>query len=285
MKINRAEKLLAKLESDKAAQNLIAQANSRYILFNVKESRANFPAYDKNLDERLNSIAVAYLSIACAFAESGNLQKASHPFEKAASIIEYVHGPELNRGPGSVYYLLAGSLAYYASFQYSKAFLLLKNLELESEAAKLFGLFLKKDFSTLLPLLSKVLLSGDYLDITISELDDPDEANTKIYLFIIARSFACLLEFIYSGNNDWLSSSKETLHDLLELLAVDEEPSMWWVVRIFLIIIEGFNDASLWNTIRPNIDTPDYDVVNKFILSMAFKKIHALNFLFLKDWL
>lgn len=272
MKKYKAEKLLDKLESDKDAQNLIAQANSRYILFNVKEPRANFPGYDKNLDERLNSIAVTYLSIACAFAESGNLQKASHPFEKAASIIEYVHGPESNRGSGSVYYLLAGSLAYYASFQYSKAFLLLKNLELETEVAELIGSFLKKDFPALLSLLNKILLSDDYSDSTIAALNDPDEANTKIYLFIIARSFACLLEFIYSGNDDWLLSAKETLRDLLELLAVDEEPSMWWVVRILLVIIEGFNAASLWNTIRPNIITLDYEPVDKFVLSMAFKK-------------
>ena len=41
----KALELLQRLESDKFVQNLIAQGDSRYILFNVHETVDNFPNF------------------------------------------------------------------------------------------------------------------------------------------------------------------------------------------------------------------------------------------------
>ena len=53
MNIEHVEKSYQELESDSTLQNLIAQANARYILYNTEESKENFPRYTIK-DEQLN---------------------------------------------------------------------------------------------------------------------------------------------------------------------------------------------------------------------------------------
>ena len=64
MNIEHVEKSYQELESDSTLQNLIAQANARYILYNTEESKENFPRYT---DEQLNILAFKYLNIGCKF--------------------------------------------------------------------------------------------------------------------------------------------------------------------------------------------------------------------------
>lgn len=56
MNIEHVEKSYQELESDSTLQNLIAQANARYILYNTEESKENFPRYTIK-DEQLNILA------------------------------------------------------------------------------------------------------------------------------------------------------------------------------------------------------------------------------------
>lgn len=60
MNIEHVEKSYQELESDSTLQNLIAQANARYILYNTEESKENFPRYTIK-DEQLNILAFKYL--------------------------------------------------------------------------------------------------------------------------------------------------------------------------------------------------------------------------------
>ena len=53
MNIEHIEESYRALESDSTLQNLIAQANARYILYNTRESQQNFPRYTIK-DEQLN---------------------------------------------------------------------------------------------------------------------------------------------------------------------------------------------------------------------------------------
>jgi hypothetical protein len=135
MKNKKANELLQKLESDKFVQNLIAQGDSRYILFNVQEPVDNFP----NLDIKLTHIALSYLSVGCSLAENDDMENAIFPLEKGANILEHVHNPVENRNELGSYFVLASSLAYYASNQFSKSFILLKNVELNTVISKLYN--------------------------------------------------------------------------------------------------------------------------------------------------
>ncbi|MGZ9642850.1 DEAD/DEAH box helicase [Bacillus cereus] len=275
MKIDKAVDLMEKLEEDVFTQNLIAQGDSRYILFSVKESIENFPKYHNELDEKLTSVALSYLSIGCSIAESGDLKKASKPLEKGANILENIYVPEANENGFSLYFALTSSLAFYAARQYSKSFIALKQIKIEKESYlyKLLSCFLKRDFLEL-----SDVLNGIFLDKKINGARKPfisaesqDELNEGIYTQILAKSVALLLEFIYSGNEEYLEKTKEYLDDLLELLKIDEEPALWWMIRLLKIIIDGFYHNSLWRTIPLEMGHFD-ERVNKYILNLAFQE-------------
>ncbi len=269
MNINKATDLLSNIENDRQVQNYIAQANSRYILFNVKEPRENFPNFIDALDTRLLSIAYSYLSIGCSFAENDEIVKGITALEKGASILEYVHTPEENRGVHSLYYRLTSSLAHYAANQYSKAFLVLKEVEFQTHVAKLISAFLKKDFTKLISEINNILLNEEYSDNALIEVDNDDEAANRIYSSILARAFSLLLEYIYSGEQDFLDQCKKTLQDLQDLVSIDDEPSLWWVLRILKIIVEGFNAASLWKVIPPHFEANNIKIT-RYIQSLLF---------------
>jgi hypothetical protein len=270
MKIEKAFSMLEHLERDDYTQNLIAQGDSRYILFNVNEEPISFPNYTAGLDAKLTGIALSYYSIGCTFAENGEIESAIYPLEKGAIILENVHSPLENRTAYSSYFVLTSSLAYYAAHQYSKSFIVLKNIEQETTITKLASLFLKRKYSVLSKSLGELFLSQEISDSIISKMDDDDIANSKIYTLILAKSLSALIEFIHSGNDEWLNKAKESLNDLLELAEIDAEPSLWWVIRLFKIIIDGLYSNSLWKIVPPLLGGDDY-TVSRYISAMAFQ--------------
>lgn len=267
MNNERAIERLDRLESDSSIQNLIAQSDSKYILFNVKEPEENFPNYTIGLDEKLTSIAFSYLSIGCSLAENEKFAEAIYPLEKGATILENIYSPEANRNEFSSYFILASSLAYYAANQYSKSFILLKTVQFDTVIAKLISFFLRRKYNELDIFLSEVFLSKKYTELNKSE--EEGIANNKIYITILSKSMSCLLEFMLTGEDEWLGKAKESILDLLELVAIDNEPSLWWVVRLFNIIADGFYKNSLWRIIPPNIGSND--IVKNYIALMVFQ--------------
>ncbi|MHA7098051.1 DEAD/DEAH box helicase [Priestia aryabhattai] len=271
MNEEKATAILERLESDSFTQNLIAQSDSRYILFNVKEPIKNFPNYTEGLDEQLTSTAISYLSVGCTYAEHMNINQAIFPLEKGATILENIYSPIANRNDYSSYFILTSSLAFYAAHQYSKSFILLKGVQFDTIISELISNFLRRQYSDLDKLLSEVFLSDNYHDKTLAAIDDAEIANNRIYILILSKSLSSLLEFIFSGDNEWLDKAKDYLTDLLELLSIDSEPSLWWVIRLLKIIIDGFQENSLWNAIPPHLDNED-ERVKKYIAAMAFQK-------------
>jgi hypothetical protein len=136
-RLEKALSLYGRMEDDRTTKNFIAQANARYILFGVDESIDNFPKFRTNLNDGLESIAYSYLSVGCYFAEYDRLNMSVAALNRAATVIEYNHLPEQNRINTSTFHILIGALAYYASCQYSKAFILLKKVQYEESIATL----------------------------------------------------------------------------------------------------------------------------------------------------
>ena len=270
MDLEKALQLFEDLEYSDDIQNFIAQANSRYILFNVNEPKDNFPRFTPNLDERLSSIAYTYLSVGCTFAENGKIDDAVIAFEKGASILEYIHVPDQNKTEESQYFQLISALAYYAAFQYSKSYIVLKGSKYTTKTSALVSAFLKKDFSKLLELVNEILLGKEYSDERINLIKDELEAQYRIYTFILAKSFAYLIEYTFSGNSEWLQQSKETLKDLLELTSIDNEPAIWWIIRLLKYIIDGFAESSVWPVLHKHLGKENNYLLNEYIKSLAF---------------
>lgn len=268
MNIDKAHTIFKELEEDIFAQNLIAQANAKNILLVANEPFENFPEFTEKLDEKVNYIAFSYLSVGCTLLEKdGDSSLAIHVLEKAATILNYVHSPINNRQPISNYYLLISALSFYCSSQYSKSFIIINKIEDNTKLIKQIGLFLKKDFKSLVNEINSVLLSQDFTDTSITENQYANEANAKIYTVILSKALSVLMEFIVSGEEEWFFLAKDFLNDLKELTAIDNDPAAWWISRLFILILDNFHDSSLWSILPPLIN---YENTRNYIQNLAF---------------
>lgn len=238
--IEKAISLYKIIEEDHTTKNFIAQANARYILFGVNESIDNFPRFRLNLNDGLDSIAYSYLSIGCYFAEYNQIDNSVEALKKAATIIEYNHLPLQNRSQLSPYHILIGALSYYASCQYSKAFILLKDIQSESKIANLLNRFLSKKYSDLSLMISEILINDEYTS----------DEYLKIYDVLLAKSLSNLLSYLQYGETKNLAKCVDILDDAIELSTIDEDPSMWWTFRLFRIVAKGFYESSLWPNLK-----------------------------------
>ena len=73
MTFDQIQEKLNRIENDSTLQNLIAQANARYILYNTAESVDNFPKYTIK-DDKLNLLAFHYLNLGCRFIENEHIK-------------------------------------------------------------------------------------------------------------------------------------------------------------------------------------------------------------------
>ncbi len=292
MNIEQNIERLQKINSDEVIQGLIAQADARYILFNTSEQRGNFPAYTIQ-DDNLNILALYYLEIGCSFAESQSFENAIEPMEKGASILEFIHGSESNKTELSNYYCLVSALAYYVSFQYSKSFILIKKIKPNTLISKLIALFLERNFSELNEEIEKIIvditytddfitnnLIGDEAEDNLNLNDENEDYELKIYEFTIAKCLNGFIKYFQTGDEFYIASAKTNLRYLKEIAEINAEPSIWWVIRLLLLIAEGFNEASLWNSLNGyfNIQTP---IVKKYIQSLVYLSPRGIYELFI----
>lgn len=268
MNIEHVEKSYQELESDSTLQNLIAQANARYILYNTEESKENFPRYTIK-DEQLNILAFKYLNIGCNYFSEHNYLKASHSLEKGALILEYIHGSIHIQTKNKKLFCLISALSYYVCFQYSKAFILIGKLESDTMISSLVSLFLNRKFDQLLSEIDKLITNSSYGDEYLAEHFEEDNA-TKIYEIIIAKSLNYYVQFYQTGNKDFLEIAKKDLVNLQEVAAMRGEPDVWWVIRLLLLIIDGFKESSLWYVLGNYFNTED-KLPLKYIQSLVYK--------------
>lgn len=272
MNLENALGLYSRIEKDPASRSIFSRANARYILFGVNEPRENFPGtLEYNLDLGSDSLAFSYLSIGCTLFENGLFNSTTRAsLEKGAEFIEFNHLHLINRNVSSNYYLLISGLAYYAAGQYSKSFIVIKEAsDYQTDVSKLCSSFLKKNLHEVQDLLNQILIGEqDYLNASGVDEIVMDQRRQVV---IFAKAIASLLNYLYTGNEESLAIASEILTDLMELLQLEEEPSMWWVVRLFKIITKGFGENSLWATIPPKFKNKrNKKVARKYVCNLIF---------------
>jgi len=266
------------VENDKVIQNFIAQANSRYILLNTSESAENFPPYTIR-DNNLNILAFYYLEIGATYAENQSLQQSRVPLEKGATILEHIHGAEVNRVELSNYYVLVSALAYYAGFQYSKSYILISKIETTTIIAQLVAYFLRRNYAGLKQLVEELSIDEDYTDNTISDGDETDGAD-RIYEIIIAQALYAYVGYFETGASERLETARKQLLLLKEISELKSEPSIWWVVRLLIIISDGFNEAALWKALAKHFDITD-QTIKDYIHALVYQSPVGIYELFI----
>lgn len=279
MTIDEIQDKLDKVEKDSTLQNLIAQANARYILYNTSESIENFPKYTIK-DDKLNLLAFHYLNLGCRFIENGYIKNGIMPIEKGASILEYVHGsPQFKSSLGN-YYGLISALSYYVCFQYSKAFILIKKIENDTIISNIVSLFLSRKYHELLELINSMMVNEIYSDEYLSNNEDELESSKNIYEIIIAKSLNNFIKYFYTGDKYLLKLAESNLKSLKEIAEIKNEPDIWWVLRLLIIITDGISQASLWSSLENYFDISD-ELVRNYIQSLTYKKEGGIYELFI----
>ncbi|MDF5691491.1 DEAD/DEAH box helicase [Aquirufa aurantiipilula] len=272
---------LKKVNRDKVLQGLVAQADARYILFNTSEQKENFPAYTIQ-DDKLNILALYYLEIGCSFAENKSMENAREPMERGASILEFIHGSESNKTELSNYYCLISAMAYYVSFQYSKSFILIKKVKTNTLISNLIALFLERNYTQLNETFGKIVVDITYSDDFISKnfIESKEEGELKIYEITIAKSLNGFINYFQTGNEEYLNIAKRNLQNLKEIVEINSEPSIWWIVRLLLLVAEGFDEASLWNSLKGYFNIQS-TIIKKYIQSLVYLSPRGIHELFI----
>ncbi|MGJ1322492.1 DEAD/DEAH box helicase [Sphingobacterium faecium] len=266
---------LERLNDDGVIQSLIAQANARYILLNTREENGNHPPYTIK-DESLNVLALQYLNLGCSYAENREMDSAIMPLERGASILEAVHAAQSNRNSISNYYGIIASMAYYVGFQYSKAFILISKFDSTTPIGNLLKSFLRRDFLELNEIIYGILVNESYSDKNVAQNED----NQKIYEYVVARALDGFVRYYHSGDARLLESSRELLNHTKEIALLEDDPGIWWIIRLLLLISDGFNEASLWNVLVKYFDLDDFKV-NSYIKSLVYMEPRGIYELFL----
>lgn len=263
MELKTSLKLLKKYEEDETIQNFIAQANSRYILYNAQEPIENFPHYTLNLDEKCLHIAFSYLNLGWSFFFHNKKDKSVFCIEKAAGIIEHLFAYKDCQKTYSEFYGLVCGLSYYVSSQYSKSFIVLKYYTSDTHLSQLFKCFLTRNFTK---------LEGILKDLQFSRHEDSGETEIELYIYIkiFADALLQMMIFINTGNQESIEKAESILYDLIELAKINEEPHMWWIFRLFYLVIEEYKESSLWS-ILPNIIN-DHALLTKYVHANLYKK-------------
>ncbi len=255
MNLERAEQISQEIEKKgDISHRILAHTSARYTLFNVNEPEENHPSFLSKLSARADNLAFTYLEIGCSFAENKRFDLAKQTLIKASMLIEYNHIPKQNRNKYSKYYILISAIAYYLSAEFSKAFIVLKKTEQDTDLSLLVSFFLKRDFRNVVNQLNLILLNDNYV-----KSDSEEKIDDKISTILFAKATANVFEYVFSGNNDYLKKANEIFTDILDISKINSDPGLWWIARLFKLALDTLVDNSLWTTLTSKLNPKDID--------------------------
>lgn len=260
--VNVAKSTLGAHDTDEL-RHLFAQANASYVLHEVKERPENFPHFDALLSEKVTASAYAILAAGASLHEIEPSSDSVAAMEKAATFLTNVHFNHAQTDIGSAHHILVAAMAFYASGQYSRAFVTIKPVHLESRIAAMIALFLRRQRKKLIELLNEILLTDIEPSDCVSLVCEPAVELS------IAQSLSHVLEFQASGDNKHIWSALDSVDAGMKIASEFMSPTLWWVTRLLKLMIKGFKKSSLW-TCLPPFFPDDPHMLTRYIQLSAF---------------
>lgn len=250
--------LLRSLEQSRI-ENLITQTDARRILQEVRENPENYPNFDSALTEKATYIAYTLISCGCSLIENEDVETAEGlvVLEKAGKILSDAFKFNSDEIEMRNYNLLIAGMSLYAAKQYSRAFIVLHNIDIDFSIGQIIISFIKKDFESMLQIVSNVLFTQAPEQLDLRDFDE------WVISHEIARCFYIVMDFIYTGNQDNFSLIKDILEKILVLSSESALTLYWLIIRLLRIIFSTFQSASLWSTLPPLL--PAKYITEKYI--------------------
>lgn len=250
--------LLRSLEQNRI-ENLITQTDARRILQEVRENPENYPNFDSALTEKATYIAYTLVSCGCSLIENEDVGTAEGlvVLEKAGKILSDAFKFNPDEIETKNYNLLIAGMSLYAAKQYSRAFIVLHNIDVDFSVGQIIISFIKKDFGSMLQIASNVLFTQGPEQLDLRDFDE------WVISHEIARCFYIVMDFIYTGNQDNFSLIKDILEKLLALSSESALTLYWIIIRLLRIIFSTFQATSLWSILPPLL--PAKYITEKYI--------------------
>ena len=245
--------------SQSRVDNLIGQADARRILQEISETSENYPNFDSMLTEKATHISYAFLSCGCSLMENDDSESAAGLVivEKAGKILSDVYQYNSNEIETRDYNLLIAGMALYAAKQYSRAFIVLNNIDTDFVVGQMVVRFIKKDFESLIEISSDIFFSRTTEPLDIRDFD------VWVISHEIAHCFFVVADFIHTGKQANFKIINDILAKLLRLASESNLTSYWLIVRLLRIIFSTFQGASLWSVLPPLL--PAKDITDRYI--------------------
>ncbi|WP_152401344.1 DEAD/DEAH box helicase [Paenibacillus cellulositrophicus] len=250
--------LLRSLEQSRI-ENLVTQADARRILQEVRERPENFPNFDSALTEKATHIAYSLISCGCSLVENEDAEtdEGLVVLEKAGKILSDAFKFNSDEIETKNYNLLIAGMSLYATKQYSRAFIVLNDIDVDFTVGQIIISFIKKDFEIMLQIVSDVLFTQVPEKLYLRDFDE------WVISHEIARCFLIVTDFIHTGNQENFTQIKDILEKLLNLSSESGLTLYWLVIRLLRIIFSTFQSSSLWSILPPFL--PKKYITEKYI--------------------
>ncbi len=259
-------RLLAQSMRTVSIRNLIAQSKAKQVLREVREIPGNFPDFIADLDDRVTFVAYALLAAGCSLIELGKTTEGHIELHAAADILESAHRTEIGEEPANALHCLIGAMAFYACGQYSRAFVLIKNVEEVTPAAGIIASFLRKDRPRLISKLNAVLLPPP------PEFDDSNQFDDWALTVCLARAVSLVTEHAISGQTELLANADAVLRDTMLISEGGSHPAFWWLARLLQLMLKDYCNGALWSVLPPYFGPDGKAQVESYVKLLAFLK-------------
>lgn len=263
--VERARALITEIQSPGMAR-LFAQVHAKHVLHEVRENPVNFPAFDPKLDDKVTFAVYGLLSAGCSLIEAGERLEGMAILERGASLLHYAQSPSIATSRVSAFHELISAMAFYAAGHYSRAFVVVRAVEGQTEAARIIAAFLRKDFGALIPRLNAVLLQET------GSFEDQAGLDNKVLNVAIARAIAEALEFIFTGDSGSLTRAFAQLSDAAIVASEGGHPGWWWVVRLLRLMLTDLGESSPWKVLPPYFGPDEPGMLKKYIQLLSFSR-------------
>lgn len=228
-------------------ENLLAQVDARRILQEVREIPGNFPNFDPLLTEKATHIAYALLSCGCSLIENknSNSNEGLMILERAGKVLSDAYKYNALEVENRNFNLLIAGMSLYAAKQYSRAFIVLNDINTDFPVGQMIVRYIKKDFGPLLQIASETFFSKSPEFLDVRELDE------WVISHEISRCFLVITDFIHTGNQKNFAITNDIFDKLYTLAAESNLTLYWLVVRLLRITFLSFQETSLWSILPP----------------------------------
>jgi len=259
-------RILAQTMRSQGLRNLVAQSKAKQVLREVREIPENFPSFTPDVDDRVTFIAYGLLAAGCSLIELGETTEGYAELYAAGEILESVHRTEVEDHQTSVLHSLIGAMAFYACGQYSRAFVLIGNVEEVSPSAGIIASFLRKNRRHLISKLNDILLAPSPEFKEASQLDD------WALTICVARSVALATEHSISGDPELLSNADAILCDAMTISEGASHPAYWWLTRLLRLMLTDYGNSSLWSVLPQFFGSDGREQLDSYVKLLAFMK-------------